>query len=219
MNQAAVLPLQEALAAELRAAQAIAQINVKTWAERASITDDSIYRVLRGRRPVSVVELVMLCQAIDDDPLDLISRATRRAGESVRGSRAAEIARADRARLAVEAAGLYDDLDAAFLKARAALSEEGLLLSRRDWYAFLEGIGSVETVSALSTFLEVPNDYLAGTDDAASSRVEVQLKFARTMREVGVVRLAARSLDELEPEEIHAVENAIREFIDEEEGP
>jgi transcriptional regulator with XRE-family HTH domain len=219
MNQAFAQTLQEALAAELRAAQAIAQINVKTWAERASITDDSIYRVLRGRRPVSVVELVMLCEAIDDDPRDLISRATRRAGEAVRGSRAAEIGRADRARLAVEAAGLHSDLDAAYLTARAALSEEGHLLSQRDWYAFLEGIGSTETVSALSSFLEVPNDYLAGTEDAASSRVELQLKFARTMREVGVVRLAARSLDELQPEEIHAVETAIREFIDEEEGP
>lgn len=219
MSETATQSLQEALAAELRAAQAIAQINVRSWAERASITDDSIYRILRGRRPVSVVELVGLCRAMGDDPLDLISRAMERAGQTLPSLSGAEVIRAARAHLALEAAGLYGDLDAAFQKARAALSERAHLLSRRDWDAFLEGTGSASVVSALATFLEVPGEYLAGHDDPMASRVESQLKFARTMREIGVTRLAARSLGELQPNEIHAVETAIREFIDEEEGP
>ena len=210
--------LQEALAAELRAAQGIADVNVRTWAQRASITHDSIYRILRGRRPVSVVELVLLCQAINDDPLDLISRAARRAGHPLRSSRTIEVVRADRARLALEAAGLDDDPNLAYDKARRALAETGQLLSRQEWQAFLEGTGSATMTAHLGAFLEVPGEYLAGADDSATAKVETQLRFARTMRDVGVTRLAARSLDELGSDEIKAVEEAIREFIDEEEG-
>ena len=210
--------LQESLAAELRAAQGIADINVRTWAQRASITHDSIYRILRGRRPVSVVELVLLCHAIEDDPLDLISRAARRAGHPLRSSRTIEVVRADRARLALEAAGLYDDPGAAYDKARRALAETGHLLSRQEWQAFLDGTGSATMTDPLGTFLEVPGEYLAGAADNAAAKVETQLRFARTMRDVGVTRLAARSLDELGTDEIKAVEDAIREFIDEEEG-
>jgi len=72
--------LQEALAAELRAALAIANIKVRAWSRVALVSHDSIYRILRGQRPVTVVELVMLCRALGDDPLELIVRATRRAG-------------------------------------------------------------------------------------------------------------------------------------------
>jgi hypothetical protein len=211
--------LHEALAAELRAAQAIANVNVRAWAQRAAITHDSIYRVLRGVRPVSVVELVMLCRALDEDPRELISRAAARAGQSLGGSRKDEVVRANRARLALEAAGLYDDLDAAFLSARAAASRDGYLLSGGEWDAFLEGTSTAATMTALSAFLEVPGAYLSGQADAASSQIETQLRFARSMRDVGVTKLAARSLEELQPDEIQAVEAAIRDFIDEEEGP
>lgn len=72
--------LQEALAAELRGALAIANIKVRDWAQAAAVSHDSIYRILRGQRPVTVVELVLLCRALGDDPLDLLARASRRAG-------------------------------------------------------------------------------------------------------------------------------------------
>jgi transcriptional regulator with XRE-family HTH domain len=219
MSEIESQPLHDALAAELRSAQAIAHIHVRTWAERALITDDSVYRILRGRRPVSVVELILLCRALGDEPLDLISRAIQRAGQSHSDLAGSEATRAERARLALHAAGLQGDLDAAFLKARDSLSEKTHLLSRRDWDEFVEGTASTAIVSALATFLEVPVEYLAGHQDLAASRVESQLKFARTMHDIGVTRLAARSLGELQPDEIHAVEAAIRGFIDEEEGP
>src|SRR4051794_24176765 len=118
MSEMATQPLHEALAAELRAAQAIARINVRTWAERASITDDSIYRILRGRRPVSVVELILLCRALGDEPLELISRAIQRAGQSHSDFAGSQATRVQRARLALQAVGLHSDLNAAFLKAR-----------------------------------------------------------------------------------------------------
>ncbi|WP_157887883.1 hypothetical protein [Frondihabitans sp. PAMC 28766] len=41
-----------------------------------------MYRVLRGQRPVSVIELILLCDAIKEDPLDLITRAVNRAALS-----------------------------------------------------------------------------------------------------------------------------------------
>ncbi|GAA4687265.1 helix-turn-helix domain-containing protein [Frondihabitans cladoniiphilus] len=71
--------LQEALAAELRGALAIANIKVRAWARLAAVSHDSIYRILRGQRPVTVVELIMLCRALGEDPFDLITRASRRA--------------------------------------------------------------------------------------------------------------------------------------------
>ncbi|HAQ9640191.1 TPA: XRE family transcriptional regulator, partial [Enterococcus faecium] len=131
--------------------------------------------------------------------------------------RTIEVVRADRARLALEAAGLHDDPNLAYDKARRALADTGQLLSRQEWQAFLEGTGSATMTAPLGEFLEVPGEYLAGADDSATAKVETQLRFARTMRDVGVTRLAARSLDELGSDEIKAVEEAIREFIDEEE--
>jgi len=78
-SKAKAAALHEAVAAELRAAHAVANVPVASWIEDVPITRDSIYRVLRGQRPVSVVELVLLCRAIEEDPLELIARAVNRA--------------------------------------------------------------------------------------------------------------------------------------------
>jgi len=71
--------LQAALAAELRAIQGIANITVRTWVADIPVSADSLYRVLRGGRPVTVVELFLLCEAVDEDPQDVIARAVTRA--------------------------------------------------------------------------------------------------------------------------------------------
>ena len=71
--------LQAALAAELRAAQGIANITVRTWVAEIPVSADSLYRVLRGTRPVTVVELLLLCDAVDEAPQDVIARAVARA--------------------------------------------------------------------------------------------------------------------------------------------
>jgi len=74
--------LQAALAAELRAIQGIANITVRTWVADIPVSADSLYRVLRGGRPVTVVELLLLCDAVDEDPQDVIARAVTRARSS-----------------------------------------------------------------------------------------------------------------------------------------
>lgn len=77
--------LQAALAAELRAVQGIANITVRNWVADIPVSADSVYRVLRGSRPVTVVELLLLCGAIDEDPQDVITRAVTRAKGSDSG--------------------------------------------------------------------------------------------------------------------------------------
>jgi hypothetical protein len=72
--------LHAALAPELRAAQAIANVKVRDWVAHIPVTTDSVYRILHGQRPVSLVELMLLCRVSQDDPLELISRTTTRAG-------------------------------------------------------------------------------------------------------------------------------------------
>ncbi|OII36113.1 hypothetical protein BIU98_00760 [Curtobacterium sp. MMLR14_010] len=219
MSESSAQALHGALAAELRAAQGVAHVNVRAWAERSEITHDTIYRVLNGKRPITVVELVNLCRAIGDDPLELVARAAKRAGLDL-GDGTDEIVRSDRARLALEASGLWDSLDAAYTKARSALSKTGHLLSLREWRAFVDGAGSHSLVIALADFLEVPADYLLGkTPEDEAQRIDAQLGLARSMRSLGVTKIAARSLDELEPEEMATVESAIRALIDNEEGP
>jgi transcriptional regulator with XRE-family HTH domain len=219
MSESSAQALHGALAAELRAAQGVAHVNVRAWAERSEITHDTIYRVLNGKRPVTVVELVNLCRAIGDDPLELVARAAKRAGLDL-GDGVDEIVRSDRARLALEASGLGDNLDAAYTKARSALSKTGHLLSLREWRAFVDGAGSHSLVIALADFLEVPADYLLGkTPEDEAQRIDAQLALARSMRSLGVTKIAARSLEELEPEEMATVESAIRALIDKEEGP
>lgn len=219
MSESSAQALHGALAAELRAAQGVAHVNVRAWAERASITHDTIYRILNGKRPVTVVELVTLCRAIEDDPLELLGRAAKRAGLDLVDD-VDEVVRSDRARLALEAAGLWGNLDEAYTKARSALSKTGHLLSLREWRAFVDGAGSHSLVVALADFLEVPADYLLGhTPEDEAQRIDAQLGFAKSMRSFGVTQIAARSLDELEPEEMATVESAIRALIDKEEGP
>ncbi len=213
MSETSARALHEALATELRAAQGASRLSVRTWSERSSITHDMLYRILNGKRPVTVVELVMLCRTVGDDPLDLVSRAARRAGITT-GDDAHEVVRADRARLALEAAGLRADSEAAYTKARAALASSGNNLSLREARAFVDGAGSHSLVNALSEFLEVPTDYLLGTSpDDEAQRIDSQLRLAASMRAVGVTKLAARSLDELEPDEIAVVDSAIRDLI------
>ncbi len=217
MSETSARALHEALATELRAAQGASRLSVRTWAERSSITHDMLYRILNGKRPVTVVELVMLCRTVGDDPLDLVSRAARRAGITT-GDDVHEVVRADRARLALEAAGLWTDPEAAYTKARAALASTGHILSLREWRAFVDGAGSHSLVDALSEFLEVPTDYLLGVSpDDDAKRMDSQLQLAASMRAIGVTKIAARSLDELEPEEMAAVYSAIRHLIAKEE--
>ncbi|MCE0459444.1 XRE family transcriptional regulator [Curtobacterium flaccumfaciens] len=220
MSESSAQALHGALAAELRAAQGVAHVNVRAWADRSEITHDTIYRILNGKRPVTVVELVTLCRAIDDDPLELLGRAARRAGLDLDDSSVDEVVRSDRARLALEAAGLWGDPDEAYTSARAALAKTGHLLSLREWRAFVDGAGSDALVVALADFLEVPADYLLGkTPEGEAQRIDAQLGLARSMRSLGVTKMAARSLDELAPEEMATVESAIRALIDKEEGP
>lgn len=76
---------QAALAAELRAVQGIANITVRTWVADIPVSADSVYRVLRGSRPVTVVELLLLCEAIGEDPQNVIARAVRPAEGSDSG--------------------------------------------------------------------------------------------------------------------------------------
>lgn len=220
MSETSAKALHEALAAELRASQGVAQLNVRAWAEQSLITHDTLYRVLNGKRPVTVIELVTLCRATGDDPLDLIARAAKRAGLALADD-VDEIVRADRARLALEAAGLYGDLDDAYSTVRTALGKSGQLLSLREWRAFLDGAGAHTLVVALAEFLQVPADYLSGqaSDEERDHRIDAQLRLARSMRALGVTKLAARSLDDLAPEEIATVESAIRTLIAKEEGP
>jgi transcriptional regulator with XRE-family HTH domain len=221
MSETSARALHEALATELRAAQGVAHVNVRAWADRASITHDTIYRILNGKRPVTVVELVTLCHAINDDPLELIQRAADRAGLSL-NNQADEVVRSDRAQLALEAANLYGDLDGAYREARQALGKSGQLLPLREWRAFIDGAGSQALVTSLAAFLEVPAEYLLGQmsdDDERTKKLEARLRLAKSMRSLGVTRMAARSLDELEPEEIETVEATIRALIEREEGP
>ncbi|MBF4595684.1 XRE family transcriptional regulator [Curtobacterium flaccumfaciens] len=220
MSESSAQALHGALAAELRAAQGVAHVNVRAWAEQSAITHDTIYRILNGKRPVTVVELVTLCHAIQDDPLEMLARAAKRAGLDLGDDGVNEIVRSDRARLALEAAGLWGNPDDTYSKARAALSKTGHLLSLREWRAFVDGTGSHALVVALADFLEVPADYLLGkTPEDEAQRIDAQLGLARSMRSLGVTKIAARSLDELQPEEMATVEFAIRALIDKEEGP
>ena len=79
MSKANEQRLHDALAAELRAIRGVADISVGAWVAEIPVTHDSVYRVLRGTCPVSVVELVKLCRVVREDPLDVIARAVTRA--------------------------------------------------------------------------------------------------------------------------------------------
>lgn len=78
--------LQAALAAELLTIQGIANVTVRTWIADIPVSADSVYRVLRGTRSVTVVELLLFCEAVDENPQNIIARAVSRAkGPALQG--------------------------------------------------------------------------------------------------------------------------------------
>ncbi|MFK3672492.1 hypothetical protein ACI2IX_20175 [Leifsonia aquatica] len=75
MDEHTTYPFHQALAAELRIAQAVARLSAPKLELLTGIRKDTVRRILSGKRPVTVVELAQLSFALGVEDTNLIARA------------------------------------------------------------------------------------------------------------------------------------------------
>lgn len=84
MPEATSDPLTLAVAAELRAYRAAAELTIEELAAKAGIGVRTLKRVLKAERDIDVRTIELLVAAMDVDPQELFARATSRASQTRR---------------------------------------------------------------------------------------------------------------------------------------
>lgn len=79
-------PLREALAAEIRARLAAAQISKTRVADAIGHSLASVSRKMSGQAPIQVDELATIADLLHDEPADLLRAATERADDTTRST-------------------------------------------------------------------------------------------------------------------------------------
>jgi transcriptional regulator with XRE-family HTH domain len=71
--------INQALAAELRAAKGAAKLSVRVLVERSGLATATLNRMLNGERDIKVSQLYLLADALGVSPVQLVERAVERA--------------------------------------------------------------------------------------------------------------------------------------------
>lgn len=71
--------INQALAAEIRAAKGAAKLPVRVLVERSGIATATLNRILNGEREIKVTQMYLLADALGVAPAHLIERAVQRA--------------------------------------------------------------------------------------------------------------------------------------------
>lgn len=77
-----------AIAAELRTQATLDRVQHKTLAELSGVPYSTLRRYLSGDRDIPVTSLIAICEALNVDPGLILQRATRRAEEDARPTKA-----------------------------------------------------------------------------------------------------------------------------------
>lgn len=213
--------LQQAIAAELRAAQAAASMSGPDLAEQAGIKVDTVYRVLRGRRPVGVVEMIRLCQTLNTDDVELLERAKRRASalpsQSARSNQSLRLGE----KMALIASSRGKSLDALYFDVVGPMSKQGFSMPRKAWNELISGSNYVarsEVLFSLAEALSVDPRYFFADDSKVDGEVEARLRFQRAMTDLGVNEVAARSIGTVAADDLEALGSSITRAIEDLRG-
>lgn len=86
-NARKVTDLSVALAAQLRAERAYADITVEELARRSRVSKNTLMAILNGQKPADVSQLANICEALGVEILDVFSRTEERMRTGARQGR------------------------------------------------------------------------------------------------------------------------------------
>lgn len=209
--------LTRSLGRVLRARMVGRAVSLAEAARAVDVSEGQLSRMLHGKRRMDVEQLDVLCRFLEVDAV-----------ETLRAAKTGTLTAAETAPAAgVEA---HDDLRELARRIRAisrlrneggyravatAAARVGIELSRNEWHDLLDGevaaLPSHELLGAISSALGVPRDYLTSGDQEFAARVEAEEELAHAMRTSGTLRIAARNLSSLSPDEILAIAKLVRD--------
>jgi transcriptional regulator with XRE-family HTH domain len=216
VNEQADGALDDALAFELRAAQSRARVSAPKIEELTGITRDTVRRILKGVRSVTVAELAKLAVALDFDDSDLVSRAKNRAAAALRSTASNGQSRRLNEKLTLAVTSLGRSPESMYQDLVPQLTARGFHFPRSAWQELLVSTSVTahrEVLSAISASLEIDPRYLTDDVPAVDHSVEASLRFHRAMRDLGVDHVSTRALDELDPSDLLDVQHSIEEAL------
>ncbi|MBD8518866.1 helix-turn-helix domain-containing protein [Plantibacter sp. CFBP 8804] len=211
LQQDELAAIHQAIAVELRAAQAAVAVHATDLAERTGIKIDTVYRILRGHRAVTSVELIQISRILGVSHLEILERAEQRAlSHSPQGRRPRQSIRVGE-KLSLVASSQGKTLDALYLDIVGPLSHRGFAFPRKAWQELLSGTSPArsEVLFSISEILGIDPQYLLKDDPEVEVAVEARLRFRRAMSDLGVTEVAARSVDGIAPQDLEAIGETI----------
>jgi hypothetical protein len=104
---------------------------------------------------------------------------------------------------------------------KAALEARGHKLSRTSWHFMLTGTGRLpsnnDLLRAIADVFGVDNEYLVQGNLEVPARITAQLEAVKKMRVARVRQCATRTLGDMSPEALAAIEKILDEDIDKKE--
>lgn len=212
--------LHNALAAEVRAAQGAQRLSAPRLEELTGVHRDTIRRIINGDRPVTVVELAKLADALNFTDIEVVERAKAHARAEVARARANRVAQSERLaeKLNLLASSVGKTTDSLYLDVVSHMAEKGFPFPRRAWQEILSASGTnatMEVLHVIADALDIDPRYLTSDDAAVDQEVEARLRFHRAMMDLGVEEVAARALEQVSPDELDQLQRSITKAIEE----
>ncbi|MBF4625835.1 helix-turn-helix transcriptional regulator [Clavibacter sp. VKM Ac-2872] len=192
-------------------------VSLAEAARAVDVSEGQLSRMLHGKRRMDVEQLDVLCRFLEVDAVETLRAAktgTLTAAETAPAAGVEahddprELARRIRAISRLRREGGYGTV-------ATAAARVGIELSQNEWHDLLDGevgaLPSHELLGAISSALGVPRDYLTSGDQEFAARVEAEEELAHAMRTSGTLRIAARNLSSLSPDEILAIAKLVRD--------
>ncbi|PPF18340.1 helix-turn-helix transcriptional regulator [Rathayibacter sp. AY1A7] len=209
--------LTRSLGRVLRARMVDRAVSLAEAARAVDVSEGQLSRMLHAKRRMDVEQLDLLCRFLEIDAVETLRAAKNgtltaadvapapgaAANQDVRelGRRMGALAR------------LQDD--GGYRAVSLAAGRIGVALSQNEWHDLLDGAIAAfprdELLGAISSALGVPRDYLTTGDQEFVARVEAEEELAHAMRSTGTLRIAARNLSSLSPDEIRAIAKLVRD--------
>jgi transcriptional regulator with XRE-family HTH domain len=209
--------LTRSLGRVLRARMVDRAVSLAEAARAVDVSEGQLSRMLHGKRRMDVEQLDLLCRFLEIDAVETLRAAKTGTLATTDTTPASGVAANDDlpelARRLRSLSRLQDD--GGYRSVSLAAGRIGVSLTQSDWHDLLDGavaaIPRDELLGAISSALGVPRDYLTSGDQEFVARVEAEEELAHAMRTSGTLRIAARNLSSLSPDEILAIAKLVRE--------
>lgn len=209
--------LTRSLGRVLRARMVDRAVSLAEAARAVDVSEGQLSRMLHGKRRMDVEQLDLLCRFLEIDTVETLRAAKSGTLATAEAAPAAGVAANQDVRELARRVRALTRLreDSGYRAVSLAAGRIGVNLSRNGWADIIDGaitsFPSTEFLGAVSSALGVPRDYFTTGDQEFVAHVQAEEELADAMRVSGTIRIAARNLSSLSPDEIRAIAKLVRE--------